>query len=78
MKHFFIEIPNFLLGQTNWADTFWGIWGIYSPSISNHFGTVSPLSIVQPLFLQKVAFLPTSHIFIWDWYLDLGRKELGI
>ena len=29
MKPFFIEIPNFWAwGQTNWADKFWGMWGI--------------------------------------------------
>ena len=42
--------------QTNWADKFWGIWGIFGQTISTHFGTVSPLSmfsIIQPLFLQK-------------------------
>ena len=44
------------LGQTIWADKFWGIWGIFSRFISTHFGTVSPLSIFfinQPLSLQK-------------------------
>ena len=46
----------FRLGQTNWADKFWGIFGIFSQTISTYFGTVSPLSmfsIIQPLFLQK-------------------------
>ena len=33
---FFIEIQNF------WADTLWGIWGIFGQIISTHFGTVSP------------------------------------
>jgi hypothetical protein len=43
----------FGLGQTNWADKFWGIFG---QTISTHFGTASSLSmffIIQPLFLQK-------------------------
>ena len=43
-------------GQKNWADKFWGIWGILGQTIGTHFGTVSPLSmfsINQPLFLQK-------------------------
>jgi hypothetical protein len=56
MKPFFIEIPTFGLGQTNWADKFWGIWGIFGQFISTHFGIGSPLSmfsINQPLFLQK-------------------------
>ena len=49
-------IFTFGLGQSNWADKFWGIWGIFGQTISTHFGTVSPLfmfSIIQPLFLQK-------------------------
>jgi hypothetical protein len=53
MKPFFIELG---LGQTNWADKFWGICGIFSQTISTHFGKVSPLSmfsIIQPLFLQN-------------------------
>ena len=46
----------FELGQTNWADKFGGIWGIFGWFIRTHFGTVSPLSmfsINQPLPLQK-------------------------
>ena len=35
----------FGLGQTNWPDTFWVIWGIFGRYISTHFGTVSPLSM---------------------------------
>ena len=52
MKLFFIKISKFW----TWADTFWGIWGIFGQFISNHFSTVSPLSmffINQPLILQK-------------------------
>ena len=36
---------NFGLRQTNWADMFWGIWGIFGRFISTHFGTVIPLSM---------------------------------
>jgi hypothetical protein len=56
---FSLKSRTFGLGQTNWADKFWGIWGIFSQTISTHFGTVSPLSmfsmfsIIQPVFLQK-------------------------
>ena len=25
--------------DTNWADKFWGIWGIFCRTISTHFGT---------------------------------------
>ena len=51
-----MKSQTFGLGQTNWADKFWDIWGIFGQTISTHFGTVSPLSmfsINQPLFLQK-------------------------
>ena len=56
MEPFFIEIQNFWVWQTNWADKFLGIWSIFGQIISTHFGTVSPLSmfsIIQALFLQK-------------------------
>ena len=77
MKPFFIENPNF------WADKFLGIWGIFGRFISTHFGTVGPLSMLsinQPLFLQKTKPLYSNppNLFIWDWDLNLGRKELGI
>ena len=51
-----LKSRTFGLGQTNWANKFWVIWGIFSRTISIHFDVVSPLSmfsIIQPLFLQK-------------------------
>ena len=63
----------FGLGQTNWADKFWGISGIYGQTISTHFGTVSPLSmfsIIQPLFLpQTKPWYPHPKFLfgIWIW-----------
>ena len=69
---------NFGLGQTNWADKFSVIWGIFGQTISTHCATLSPLSMfstIQPLFLQKTqAFISKSQLFI----LNLGFKELGI
>ena len=66
MKPFFLlKSRTFGLGQTIWADKFWGIWGFFSRFISTHFGAVSPLSmfsIIQPLFLQKTKPL-YSHGF---------------
>ena len=44
-------------------------------TISTHFGTVSPLSIIST---KNQAFISTSQIFIWDMDLNLGCKELGI
>ena len=35
------------LGQTFWAEMFWGIWGIFSTN------SLSKFSFLQPLFLQK-------------------------
>jgi hypothetical protein len=49
---------SFGLGQTNWADEFWGIWGIFGQTISTHFGKVSPLPmffIFQPYFYKKLS-----------------------
>jgi hypothetical protein len=43
---FLLKSGTFGLGQTNWADKFWGIWGIFGKAISTHFGTVTPLSII--------------------------------
>jgi hypothetical protein len=71
MKPFFIEIPNFGLGQTIWADNFGGIFGQF---ISTDFGTVSPLSMLpinQTLFLQKKTCL---YIQIPNIYLGLGLE----
>ena len=66
--------------STVWADKFWDILGIFSQTISTHFGTVSPLSmfsIIQPFGLarlvtfssqlgnQKSAFFITSIFFIF-------------
>jgi hypothetical protein len=52
----FLKSRTFGLGQTIWAEKFWGIWGI----IITHLGTVSPLSMffnIQPLFLKKNKLL---------------------
>ena len=72
IKTFFHLNPEFFVhGQTNWADKFWGIWGIFGQFIRTHFGTVIPLSmfsINQPLFLQKTKPLyphPKYLFGIW-------------
>ena len=46
---FLLKSRTFRLGQTNWADKFWGIWGILGQTISTHFGKVSPLSMFSIL-----------------------------
>ena len=73
-ESFFQKSQTFGLGQTFWAEMFWGICGIFGRTISTHFGTVSSLSmfsIIQPLFLQKNTFISTSKylfgIGVWIW-----------
>ena len=66
---FSLKSRSFGLRQTNWADKFWGIWGISGRTISTHFGTVSPLfmfSIIQLLVLQKKLsiFIHIPNIFL--------------
>jgi hypothetical protein len=67
-RAFFRKSQTFGLGQTNWAENFWGIWGIFGQFISTHFGTVGSLSmfsINQPLFLQrtKPLYPNPKHLF---------------
>jgi hypothetical protein len=47
-----LKSRTFELGQTNWADKFWGIWGIFDQTISPKIGLLSMFSIIQPLFPQ--------------------------
>ena len=72
MKPFFFEIQNFC------ADKFLDIWFIFGRTISTHFGTVIPLTMFSIIPTKIQAFISTSQIFIWDWDLNLGRKEVGI
>ena len=76
---FFLKSQIFGLGQTIWADKFWGIFGQF---ISTYFGTLIPLSmfsINQPLFLQKTKPLhPHTKYLFGDLDLNLGREKLGI
>ena len=72
---FSLKSRTFVLGPTNWADKFWGIWGILGRTISTHFVTVSPLSmffIIQPLFLQ------TTEPLYPHWDLNLDHKEFSL
>ena len=74
---FSLKSRTFGLGQTNWADKFWGIWvfaaELSAPILVHKGSPLSMFSIIQPLFLHK-----TKPLFIWDWDLNLGGKELGI
>ena len=72
----------FGLGQTNWADKFWGIWGIFGQTISTNFGTVSSLSmfsIIQTLFLQKTKPLyPHPKYLPFEFWLQRIRDLVFI
>ena len=74
MKPFFIEIQNcwawadklaFGVFCPNYQHPFW-----YSESHVFHYSTI--------ISTKNQPFISTSQIFIWDWHLNLGRKELGI
>ena len=68
MKPFLSKSQTFGLGQTNWAEKFWGIWGIFGRFINTHFGTVSPFSmfyINQSLFLQKTKSLNPNPKYLF-------------
>ena len=58
----------FGLGQTNWADKFWGIWGIFDRTISTHFCPCFPL--FNHHFYKKLSV----YIHIPNIYLGLGLE----
>ena len=45
----------FVIGQTDWTDEFWGIWGIFGQIISTHFSTFISLSILS-IISTKISF----------------------
>ena len=86
LKHYVkrhgLQTPNeaFGLGQTIWADKFWGIWGIFKQFISTHFGTVCPLSIFsinQSLFLQKTKPLYRNTKYLFGLGFEFGPQIIG-
>ena len=50
------------IGQTFWAETFWGIWGIFGRTISTHFGTVISLSSFS---LFNLLLIITALVTQW-------------
>ena len=66
---FFQKSRTFGLGQTFWAETFWGIWGIFGRTISTHFGTVS---LCFPLFNHYFYKNLSLYIQLPNIYLGLG------
>ena len=69
-KAFFQKSWTFGLGQTFWAEIFWGIWGIFGWTISTTVSSLSMIFIIQPLFLQKTKpSYPTSKYLFRIAYL---------
>ena len=69
----------FGLGQTNWADKFWGISCIFGP---NYILVQWVLCPCFPLFIhyfyKKLSSYYLYYLCIWDWDFNFGRKGLGI
>jgi hypothetical protein len=63
----------FGLGQINWADDwadkFWGIWGIFVQNISPHFGKVSTEYLVYVFHYSTIISTKKLSFYI---YLGLG------
>ena len=72
---FLSKSQTFGIGQTIWADKFWGIWSILNQFIITHFGIVNPLSIFfinQPLFLQKTKPLYPNPKYLLGLGFEFG------
>jgi hypothetical protein len=66
-----LKSRSFGLGQTNWVDKFWGIWGIFGQT-----NMYAPILYRESLVLvfhyltiiskkKNEAFIITSQIFFW-------------
>ena len=69
MKPFFIE-QTFGLEQTNWADKFWGTWGIFGQTIStasNHYDRIN----------QSKPKNPENHNLHRSGFVNLGLNFLA-
>ena len=64
-KAFFsLKSRTFGLGQTNWADTFWGIFNIFGRTISTHFVIIFLKDFYDGIVPSKMLFP-----FPWNPYL---------
>ena len=75
---FFQKSRTFGLGQTFWAEMFWGFWGIFGRTINTHFGNVSSMSmfsIIQPLFLQKTKPLCPNPKYLFGIGIWIGAAK---
>ena len=64
-RAFFQKFETFGLGQTNWAEILWGIWGISGQTISTILALWVPCpweSVAGSLSYKKLWFLGLKHI----------------
>ena len=64
-RAFFQKFETFGLGQTNWAEILWGIWGISGQTISTFLALWVPCpweSVAGSLSYKKLWFLGLKHI----------------
>ncbi len=75
MKPVFIKFSNFWA----WADKY-GHLGYSWPIYQHPFWYCESLVFRQSSIIstETKLFISKSQIIIWDWDLNLGRKELGI
>ena len=79
MKPFLLKSRTFGVGQINWADKFWGIWGIFGRTISTHFGTYSESldhvfydSTIISTKIQSL-YIPIPNIYLG---FEVGPKRI--
>ena len=64
-RELFSKIWNFGLGQTNWAEIFWGIWNIFGQTISTILALWVPCpweNVAGSFSYKKLWFLGLKHI----------------
>jgi hypothetical protein len=68
-----LKSRTFGLGQTNWADKVWGIWGIFGQTISTYFGKMMPYPCSHFYFDIKSVAKIGIKVKVTTW---IGHKSL--
>ena len=80
-ESFFQKFETFGRGQTNWAEMFWGIWGIFGQTTSTILAlwvTCPWKNVVGSFFYKKIWFLGLKHITLkYSQNKILAVKNLG-
>ena len=78
---FSLKSRTFELEPTNWADKFWGIWGIFDQTISIHFVHVFHVVIFNHYFYKKLSlYIHTPNKFgigigIWIFNFSILKQN---